>query len=444
MKQKIRALAQGKRVQLQRGKKTDSQCLEAVATLAVDEKRAARADGCMNRVLVPESVTDALQGQRAVLVNPANGKFTQVRVAGAALSEGRIRATGFVLKALDCDTGAPLMLCCCKKYAFSRIRIQKSEMVKEEAVMVPQMPETEEMLRRFSLFEVFNPLTEDTIFIRSRHIAPDAGLKEGEIRISHRHRSLLGENVPCRLTKDQWQKAMDMLSGEAEMMDALEKVYMPEGDRYTLSQPVGSMAFGKKELVKGAVKKCFGEQLILRPVLHSFHVKSRRSPLKWLCDFFVGKSVLSLSCRRPHMCDETADIVRMTEDNMRYMGLECMDKVILQYRQNRVSCHVMPLEEDKFLSNNVASMPELTIGIPAHIRNRMGIPDLQSAVKVERDTGFILRKSINEQLVPALLTLVSLSFFDSLTIWQKVLLSLAAIPVILYFNLSSKRNMCGK
>ena len=61
MKQKIRALAQGKRVQLQRGKKTDSQCLEAVATLAVDEKRAARADGCMNRVLVPESVTDALQ-----------------------------------------------------------------------------------------------------------------------------------------------------------------------------------------------------------------------------------------------------------------------------------------------------------------------------------------------------------------------------------------------
>jgi hypothetical protein len=83
----------------------------------------------------------------------------------------------------------------------------------------------------------------------------------------------------------------------------------------------------------------------------------------------------------------------------------------------------------------------LVVGIPAHIRRRLGIMDLSSSLKIDRDTSFIFVKSINEQIVPILLTLFSTNLFTDSSVIVSALLSLVAVPVVLYFNLSSKRNM---
>ena len=81
------------------------------------------------------------------------------------------------------------------------------------------------------------------------------------------------------------------------------------------------------------------------------------------------------------------------------------------------------------------------IGIPAHIRKKPGLYHINAAVKVDRDTSFIFKKSINEQIVPILLTLFSVNLFEDPSIWKKVLLSALLIPVVVYLNLSPKRNL---
>jgi hypothetical protein len=127
---------------------------------------------------------------------------------------------------------------------------------------------------------------------------------------------------------------------------------------------------------------------------------------------------------------------------MNLLGIDEMDKVILQYKNKRVSCRVLELEDmDAFGETNLPISPDLVIGIPAHIRKKLYIMDLSSSIKIDRDTGFIFKKSINEQIVPILLTLFSANLFTDSSIIYSALLSLVAIPIVLYFNLSSKRNM---
>ena len=99
--------------------------------------------------------------------------------------------------------------------------------------------------------------------------------------------------------------------------------------------------------------------------------------------------------------------------------------------------------EQAFLETNLPISPDLAVGVPAHIRKKLGVTDLLSSVKIDRDTAFIFKKNVNEQVVPILLTLFSTNLFTDSSIISSALLSLVAIPIVLYFNLSSKRNMRG-
>ena len=161
-----------------------------------------------------------------------------------------------------------------------------------------------------------------------------------------------------------------------------------------------------------------------------------------MTDFYVGKSTISLICRRPYDNDEGLDIIRMSPSNMSLLGIDEMDKVILQYKDRKISTRVLSLEDDDaFLETNLPISTDLVVGVPVHIRKKLGVMDLSTTIKVDRDTAFIFKKSINEQIVPILLTLFSTNLFTDFSVVLSAGLSLLAIPIVLYFNLSSKRNM---
>lgn len=444
MKEKnIRVLpnSQGQPV-LRRGKDALLHCLSEAGRYTVSEKAAGRkTDGRLNFAQVAAGT--GLQPGFFTLVNGANGLFANVYVQQGPHEEtGHIRLTHVVQDLVQLQPGDEVLLCRRQEAAFGKIRMQSIENVKEEDINIPCNALPEDYFSLFSMFELYNPLTQDALILRARHIRRDSRLKEGEIRLTGRQRALLGENVPARLTHSQWNSAKASLTQEA--FQALEEAYDAEEKGYILRQAAGKMPYQEKEGLRKAIRECFGEQLVLRPVLTSFKTERKKPLLTRFSDFFVGKSVLSLCCKRPHRCDETADIVRMTEDNMHYMGLESMDRVVLWYKNRQTVCHVLPMENEAFDAENKSCLPQLSIGVPVHVRHRLGIYDLQSAVKVERDTGFLFRKSINEQLLPLLLALLSLSFFDGLTFWQSLLIVIAMSLVFMYMALSGRRSAWRK
>ena len=129
---------------------------------------------------------------------------------------------------------------------------------------------------------------------------------------------------------------------------------------------------------------------------------------------------------------------------MRLLGIEEMDRVILSYRNRRIRCKVLAIEDDECMrATNRSFHRERAVGVPVALRTALGVPDLVSAVKIERDTNYLFRKSIHQQVMPVLVTLLSSGIFLEMSQVWAAAASLAAIPVVSYFSLSETRNKRG-
>lgn len=402
-------------------------------------------DSCQSHIRIPASLRNEIPSKYCTLVNLSNGLFTDVIIEDSVSTEnGEIAMTRFTSELLGADETSDLVICRQNYLHFDSVKIQTLENIKDDVVVVPEGEHIEELKKDFRLFEIINPLTNDSIFVRPGHIICDPALKSNEIRINKKQRNMLSDNIPARLTADQWESLLSCEEADSKIREALLQSYLPDGEGYIISQSIDELGYGIRQFLQKFIKKSFGEELIMRPVIETFHYEKKKSLLRKLGDFFVGNSTLSLNCRRPHECDENSSIVRMSENNMQFLGIEPMDKVIIRYKENEVSCNVLPFKDDKFGKTNIPSIIELSVGIPAHIRKALKIDDIQSSVKIDRDTGFIFKKSFNEQLVPIILAILSLKFFEDLPWWGSLLIISALIPVVMYITLSSKRNMRGK
>ncbi|MBQ5819896.1 MAG: hypothetical protein IIW31_01545 [Clostridia bacterium] len=394
----------------------------------------------LNVIYVPAPLYQSLRFEKLCLINTANGASCNVSLQPSSVSEGTFCASPYLQGLLSLSEGDQALLCRYEDRTFSKTKPQKVDHIREGDLMISPADANGLFCdfegSPFRLFEVYNTYSHDSIVVRRSHIYVDPSLDEGTVRLSRKQRICLGLEVPQYLTDCQW--------------DLLEKTLDPESDAYRVIHALygsndhvldKSASYNDKMAAKRIVAKECPSDIKIVPVPESTRLSSG-GILRRVCDFYVGKSTISLVCRRPYDIDEGLDIVRMTRSNMNLLGIDEMDKVILQYKGNRVSCRVLELSDgEAFLETNLPISPDLVVGIPAHIRRRLGIMDLSSSLKIDRDTSFIFIKSINEQIVPILLTLFSTNLFTDSSVIVSALLSLVAVPVVLYFNLSSKRNM---
>ena len=171
-----------------------------------------------------------------------------------------------------------------------------------------------------------------------------------------------------------------------------------------------------------------------------------------LLKLYVGKVNIGLIAKRTYQSDETFNIVRMSSDIMKILGIKDTDYVKISYLDT--SCHSRVLainDKEKLTKQNseLNSIPifefENMIFIPASIRSELGIPSVLSnvAVKVERDMGYIFKKNINQQILPIILILFSTEIFvNGRELLVKIIIALISLPITMYFNLSNERAIC--
>ena len=167
---------------------------------------------------------------------------------------------------------------------------------------------------------------------------------------------------------------------------------------------------------------------------------------------YVGKVNIGLAAKRTYQSDETFNIVRLSSDIMKVIGIKDTDIVKLTYLDTSYYARVLPIDDEdklKELNNEDNSIPisefENMIFIPAFIRAELGIPSVLSniAVKVERDMGYIFKKNINQQILPIILILFSTEIFvNGRELLVKILIALVSLPITMFFNLSNERAIC--
>lgn len=420
----------------------NSTYLSVGTRVVVREKGITPRDSCNAYIFVSKSLKAELGDKYFTIINPVNGAFADVTVyANEKLEANQVDVTKYVTKTLGIDIGSEIVICRQNYRLYNNVKLQTFAKIKDDIVVLPKDAFLENMAKEFQLFEVINPLTNDSIFVRSKHIEFEETLGPQEIRLNKKQRNMLSDNIPTRLSAEQYE---ELLKSETVNREKLNAAYKQDLNGYTIAKAVDELDYPTRSAVQKYIKAAFGESVIVRPVIESFHYEKKKALYRKLSDFFVGKSTLSLNCRRPHECDENSDVVRMSESNMLFLGIEPMDRVVIRYKETEVTCHVLPFSNDKFERTNIPSIIELSIGIPAHIRDKLKITDIQSSVKVDRDTPFIFKKSFNDQLVPIILTLLSLKFFEQLPWYISLALMVVLVPVVMYVTLSSKRNMRGR
>ena len=395
----------------------------------------------LNAVGVSADFYEKHRDEKPVLINCETGASIRVVLQKAAVEPGSFVASLSVKEALSGKEDGKFRLGFYRRVAFQKIMTQKIAHIRENNIAVSRADY--DRIRAladgipFCYFEVYNSRTKESMIVQRTHICPDDTMEPGSIRLSRKQRICLGMELPLFLPEEQWQELTDLLSGHPDQRETIFSLYGATEDRALDRDAPYDIKMKAKQIIR---EYCPAEICIV-PVLSTLK-KPRRGIGRRLSDFYVGRSTIALTARRPYDIDEGLDIVRMSESNMKLLGIDEMDKVTLQYENQTVSCRVLELDNSEaFFETNRPISPDLAVGIPAHIRKKLGVMDQTTLVKIDRDTAFIFRKSLNEQVVPILLTLFSTNLFAEFSVWVTVILSLVAVPVVLYLNLSSKRNM---
>ncbi|SCW46004.1 hypothetical protein SAMN02910456_01234 [Ruminococcaceae bacterium YRB3002] len=186
-------------------------------------------------------------------------------------------------------------------------------------------------------------------------------------------------------------------------------------------------------------------RLQILPVFEDF------APKRTLKDSFLGVIVgdadLCLSAVRPYFVDDERDIVRLSRDNMRLLGIEETDRVKISYKGMTIRATAMEIDSLEMMSQQNILFSEADfdtmVGIPSPLRRQLGVHDVETEVNVVRDTGFIFAKNVNIQLLP-ILALIFTVFQLSIGIWWQLGICVIMTPVIMFFTLSQERQKVKK
>lgn len=392
-----------------------------------------------NAVFVSPNMYETYKNESLILLDSVTGKFLNIVLRKDAEIEGNnCRLTSYISNDLSIPNGRELILCKNKSVSFNKILIQTLDKIRDDEIVLPtNSVENFSTYDNYEYYEIFNTQTSCRIVIKRKHIKFDSNLNDNSIRLNRKQRIFLGVEVPEHIKTNKWKELIDNMKDNSEDLDFINKMY-PTDDHFLLEEAT----YSEKVQIKTILQKYLPASIRISPIIESFNKKSNTSLLRSISDLFVGKSVTSLQCKRPYENDENAYIVRMTETNMHTLGVDTMDYVILHYKYKKVKCRVLPYSDKKkdFLKTNTPCSMDLSIGVPAIVRKELGVSDLYTVIKIERDTAFIMKKTLNKQIVPVVTSLLSINLLSKSYILSLVL-SVLAIPIVMYLNLSSKRNM---
>ncbi len=393
----------------------------------------------LHQIGVSQKVFEELKGEGLVLYFPKNGKYLDVVPIPLSIENQRIKVTNYIQEQMDACLEDEVILLKNKTYHFSNVKVQRIENIPEDNIVMSARDIHGNIvdLNQFLFFQCYNYYTGDSIIIKKSHIQLSYSLKNGTILLNKKQRIFLNLEVPKYISDAFWRELQERIPNNAiEDKERLNRAYS-ESDHYLKDD----LTYEEKTQLLQLIKKYCPLHVCFFPIVDSYRQKTKKG-IKLLSDFYVGKSTLSLLCRRPYESDEGSNVVRMTKSNMNLLGVTEMDQVILKYKQRSIKCRVLEMDDEKdfFEANTPVSM-NFSIGVPVHIRKKLGICNIRTAIKVDRDTGFIFKKSIHEQIVRILLTFFSIQLFRDPDIWINILLTLLVIPIVVYLNLSSKRKM---
>ena len=275
---------------------------------------------------------------------------------------------------------------------------------------------------------------------RNRRIIMDAELypylrsNKNGIYLNYYQRKLLGIEVPDVLSKEEFTDLNDCFMSDNNI-DLTGGYYETDSINYKMSPDRTTEMFDK-------LSNYYRRSFCVVKWKSSFSSDEKLN----IYDKLIGKQIIHLIAGRGYEKDDGNELVRMTANTIKLLGIEETDTVIIKHNDSEVRLRALSFEsmdmEKIMRSNGINNCEdvEYLIGIPAKYRLKLGIHESgTTGVRVARDTKYLFVKNLNTQLLTIFGTIITITQLPIENAWIKGILAALSIPVVMNVVFSYER-----
>jgi hypothetical protein len=389
---------------------------------------------------------DLQENDFAVIYNPFNYKYSVANVKSSSkIAVDEIIASPSIKNKLELWIQAKIVIHPVKKIISQKIQIQDVSKLADGNITVSEdiYQLVEEMGAEH--YEVVNRATSASIDITRSEIIVGSSLAPGTIRMSYLQREFLDfEHPPDTLPPFYFQLFKNASVLNQEQVEFLNTHYS-KGRVHQIDTYEEKLK-AKKILQNVGYNRAVIYPLPLKRNRKQLNILKR--PFQFFLHWSIRPSSLKLKVIRPYSTDESSNIVRISKSVMSVLGVAENDLIQLAYRGRFITVPVLELDSTQLIKEtNIIcneSTINISIGIPAHLRHKLGIKQIGKICTVERDLKFLYRKNWNTQFLPILATIFTIYSLKIDDLWLKILMMVIIIPISSYITLSPVREKIPK
>lgn len=329
------------------------------------------------------------------------------------------------------------------KITFNKADIQNVKNILDGYVTVSEKHKewiTKQGARKFEIVNEITGASMDIDIEKLKYSDQD----ENTIKLNYFQRLVLECELPQKLSPFRYEIYKSIRKDDESDLNALAK-YFENGKALTgdvIREEIDR--YNHKNAIRELLKKCGYPRLAIYPLERAGSKKPniKEKIADKVLGVFIGSNKATLKCIRPYETDESSNVVRLTKGTLALLGIDETDNLTISYRNKRIKTRVLIIDNiEAIKENNIfQSESELNacIGIPAYLRQQLGINKINVCCTAERDKRYLFRKNLNIQFWSIIATILAVKQYFSDP--RYLLLLIVLIPVSVYVILSAVRN----
>jgi len=380
-----------------------------------------------------------------VIYHPLNCKFSVASVKSSpVINRNEIIVSPSIKKKLELWPHAKIVVHPLRRMISTNIQIQNVKQLADGTVIVSDDIYQQMNEMGAEHFEIVNRITSASVDIDRSKIVLDGSIKPGTVKMSYLQREFLDFEHPPNTLSDFYYN----LFISTQRLNENQVVFLR--DHYENNKVHHIDSYEEKLKAKEILKAVGYNHAVIYPLPEKKR-RTKSGGIKDTFDIFLNWSIrpasLKLKVIRPYSTDESSNIVRISKSVMSLLGIEENDIIQLNYRGRSIKVPVLELDSTELIKEtNIVcneSSINISIGIPAYLRDKLGIKQIGKICRVERDLKFLFRKNWNKQFLPIIATIFTIYSFD-IEVWIKIVIMFVIIPISSYITLSGVREKIQK
>lgn len=378
-----------------------------------------------------------------VIFNPLNFLYTVACVKSTPnLGMNEIITSNSISKKLKIAVNGEILIHPLERIIINKIITQNASQLVDGEISISKDIDDALTIIGSDYFEIVNRVTSASFDIERSKVKVKPSLDPGTIQLSYLQREFLDlEHPPDSLSKFYFDQITESLIKQLEPIDFIQKQYEKQKVREDLN-------YEEKQKIKKLIKLAGFNNVAIYPLYLKPEKKKRFSLTRLFFNLAIRPASINLNVIRPYSTDESSNIVRMSKSAMNLLGIAENDLVILNYRRNSIEVPVFEFDSPELVKEtNIVtneSSINISIGIPAHLRYKLGIKQIGKICEVERDLSFLFKKNLSLQFLPILAATFAVFSLDEYSFLKRSIITAIIVPISSFITLSVVREKIHK